>query len=224
MFVSCLVQGGRLNCGAFVALKAERSNILILGATGPDEDTGGVVTYMHLHLHPHIQYWDGAYLILARSLKTGCAVTYKHHHTRTNMWMFDDMQKFTVFAILPERFVQSGELFIGQVCVCVCVGGVNSYTRPGSNITCRSFVFQTTLSHGVGGARWIMTMQMVSAKLPVEGKIPHGYFPVAVWAFCQSFCCLMWQTPPVCLPRAFITPWKAFWRFDLGLTLGELIR
>lgn len=50
------VKGQEINRRAFVALEAETSNILILGATGPDEDTGGAVTYMHLHLHPHVQY------------------------------------------------------------------------------------------------------------------------------------------------------------------------
>lgn len=87
MFVSCLVKwgGGGFDCGAFVALKAERSNILFLGAMRPDEDTGGDVTYMHLHLHARIQHWDDAYLIPAHSLQTGCAVTDKHHHTRTNV-------------------------------------------------------------------------------------------------------------------------------------------
>lgn len=74
LFVSCLVQGwgvhGReMNRRVFVALEGERSNILILGATGPDEDTGGAVTYMHLHLHPYIYYRGGAYLILVRSQK-----------------------------------------------------------------------------------------------------------------------------------------------------------
>lgn len=34
--------------------------------------------------------------------------------------MIDDVQQFTVFAILPERFVQSGELLI----VCVRARGV----------------------------------------------------------------------------------------------------
>lgn len=34
--------------------------------------------------------------------------------------MIDDVQQFTVFAILPECFVQSGELFI----VCVRARGV----------------------------------------------------------------------------------------------------
>lgn len=38
-------------------------------------------------------------------------------NTHINKQTFDDMQKFTVFAILPEGFVQSGELFIGQMCV-----------------------------------------------------------------------------------------------------------
>lgn len=40
--------------------------------------------------------------------------------------MFDHMQKVPVFAILPERFVLSGELFIGQVSVSEGACGVYS--------------------------------------------------------------------------------------------------
>lgn len=70
-----------MNCGAFVALEAERSNILPLGAMGPDEDTGGTVTYMHLHLHPHIQHSTETRhtSFLCTRRKTGSAVVYKHH-------------------------------------------------------------------------------------------------------------------------------------------------
>lgn len=50
----------------------ERSNILILGATERDDDTGGAVTYMHLHMHTYTQYRGDAYLIHVRLLiKTG---------------------------------------------------------------------------------------------------------------------------------------------------------
>lgn len=54
----------------------------------------------------------------------------------------------------------------------------------------------------MGGAYWITTVQIMSAKLPVDGKITFTYFPEAVWAFCHSFYCLMWQTPPLHLSRA----------------------
>lgn len=50
----------------------ERSNILILGATEQDDDTGGAVTYMHLHVRTHTEYRGDAYLIHVRLLiKTG---------------------------------------------------------------------------------------------------------------------------------------------------------
>lgn len=72
--MSCLVQGwgvhGReMNRRVFVALEGERSNILILGATGPDEDTGGAVTYMHLHVNP--------YTVLRRRIPHSCALAKK---------------------------------------------------------------------------------------------------------------------------------------------------
>lgn len=47
-----------------------------------------------------------------------------------HIWMFNYMQKFIVFAILPERIVQSGELFIGQV----WVGRVNSELDLGQRL------------------------------------------------------------------------------------------
>lgn len=56
VFVVLKVKGREMNFGAFVVPETERSNILILGATGPDEHTGGAVTYMHLHLHTRLQH------------------------------------------------------------------------------------------------------------------------------------------------------------------------
>lgn len=81
-------------------------------------------------LHICIYIYTNIYsTVLRRGIPHSCLLAEKlealfHTNTTThiNTLTFDDMQKFTVFAILPEGFVQSGELFIGQV----CVGGVNS--------------------------------------------------------------------------------------------------
>lgn len=105
--MSCLVQGwgvhGReMNRRVFVALEGERSNILILGATGPDEDTGGAVTYMHSHLHPCVQNRSGANLILVRSLKKLDVLLHTNATTYTHTNTFDDMQKVPVFAIITR--------------------------------------------------------------------------------------------------------------------------
>lgn len=47
------VKGRETSCGAFVAREAKISNIFILDGMEPDENSGGAVTLLHLHLHTH---------------------------------------------------------------------------------------------------------------------------------------------------------------------------
>lgn len=106
--MSCLVQGwgvhGReMNRRVFVALEGERSNILILGATGPDEDTGGAVTYMHFTCKP-INSTEAAHtsFLCARTKKkkldellltnTTTYTHYIHTHTKTHLMTCKNVQ------------------------------------------------------------------------------------------------------------------------------------
>lgn len=60
--------------------------------------------------------------------------------------MFENMQKFTVFAILPEGFVQSGKIvYRSSVCVCVCVGTVNSELDLGRISPANTFCFSNRM-------------------------------------------------------------------------------
>lgn len=66
-----------------MAQEPERSNIHILEVAETDNNTGGGVTYMHLHTQmvmrrciPHS---------CASAEKTGCAVTYKKPHQHINL-------------------------------------------------------------------------------------------------------------------------------------------
>lgn len=111
-FVLCPVHSGKVNVRAsFTALESERSNILVLGATGPDKDTGVTVTFTHLRFHSRKQYCGHAFLLHVRWLKRLDVLLHSQNHHR---WTFDDMQKFTACATpLPGGRGQSGELFIG---------------------------------------------------------------------------------------------------------------
>lgn len=209
VFVSCLMPGGKvkgreMNCDAFVALETERSNILILGATGPDEHTGGAVTYMHLHLHPHIQYWDDTYLILVCWLKNWmCCYIQTPPHTQIHVWWHAKIYRVCHIT----RGVCSIWWIVYRSGVC---GRGKLFTRPGSNITCKCCVFQTAWSYRFGWSLLNHDDADGVSKAASWRESNNQMFPPDCVSF-LSFILLSNVANATRLSHeGFITPWKAF--------------
>ena len=158
-----------------------------------------------IYIYTHVYSTEMTHTsFLCACWKTGSAVTYKQHHTHVNTWMFENMQKFTVFAILPEGFVQSGKIvYRSSVCVCVCVGMVNSELDLGRISPANTFCFSNRMvqrngwsllnpdgADGVSrAASWRENGIQIFSRGCVSFSVDH-------------FAVLMWHTPPVRLTRA----------------------
>lgn len=165
-----------------------------------------------IYIYTHVYSTEMTHTsFLCACWKTGSAVTYKQHHTHVNTWMFENMQKFTVFAILPEGFVQSGKIvYRSSVCVCVCGHG-KLWTRPGSNIRCKYILFFKL--HGA--TEWVELTESWRCRWCLQSrqltrKWHSDIFPRLCELFCRSFCRLNVAHPTRPSHEGFITCWKAF--------------